>query len=274
MASNPIAPRPKARACTGGWGDLGSFACTALTLWSDRVEPRRSGASVGGLGGRRGCRAGVRAPGGRRYSPARGRRPRPETSRFAVRLGARGRLGRARTVWGRARESDHEGARMPRAGRGRRRRAHLDERAAPSPPDYPVRSCQATLPRDARRVVLKGRTLPLPARRPRRIAVVGDTGRRLKAVDGFQFCNDPHPWPFAAVARSVARWRPDVVIQVGDYLWGPAVVVVIVLSLDASREAARLALRGRRESGSRSIRELRLHSGETKEVRRLTHLSP
>jgi hypothetical protein len=97
--------------------------------------------------------------------------------------------------------------------------ARMEERAAPSPPDYPVRSCQATLPRDARRVVLEGRALALPARRPRRIAVVGDTGCRLKAVDGFQACNDPQAWPFAAVARSVARWRPDLVIQVGDYLY-------------------------------------------------------
>jgi hypothetical protein len=97
--------------------------------------------------------------------------------------------------------------------------ARMDERAAPGPPDYPVRSCQTTLPRDAKRVVLAGRRLPLPARRPRRIVVVGDTGCRLKAVDGFQACNDPRAWPFARVARSIARWRPDLVIQVGDYLY-------------------------------------------------------
>jgi hypothetical protein len=95
----------------------------------------------------------------------------------------------------------------------------MQERAAPSPPDYPVRSCQARLRPNAKRAVLDGRRLPLPARHPRRIAVVGDTGCRLKAVDGFQACNDPHAWPFAAVARSIARWRPDLVIQVGDYLY-------------------------------------------------------
>jgi hypothetical protein len=95
----------------------------------------------------------------------------------------------------------------------------MEERAAPSPPDYPVRSCEAVLPPDARRVTLGGQRLPLPADRPRRIVVVGDTGCRLKAVDGFQACNDPGAWPFARVARSIARWRPDVVIQVGDYLY-------------------------------------------------------
>jgi Calcineurin-like phosphoesterase len=97
--------------------------------------------------------------------------------------------------------------------------ARMEERAAPSPPDYPVRSCETALPPDAKRVALAGRRLPLPARRPRRIVVVGDTGCRLKAVDGFQACNDPGAWPFARVARSIARWRPDVVIQVGDYLY-------------------------------------------------------
>jgi Calcineurin-like phosphoesterase len=97
--------------------------------------------------------------------------------------------------------------------------ARMEERAAPSLPDYPVRSCQMALPPDAKRVALAGQRLPLPARRPRRIVVVGDTGCRLKAVDGFQACNDPRAWPFARVARSIARWRPDVVIQVGDYLY-------------------------------------------------------
>jgi hypothetical protein len=95
----------------------------------------------------------------------------------------------------------------------------MDERAAPSPPDYPVRSCQMALTPDAKRVVLGRRRLPLPARRPRRIVVVGDTGCRLKAVDGFQACNDPLAWPFARVAKSIARCLPDVVLQVGDYLY-------------------------------------------------------
>jgi hypothetical protein len=97
--------------------------------------------------------------------------------------------------------------------------ARMEVRAAPSPPDYPVRSCEAMLPRHAKRVTLAGQRLPLPADRPRRIVVVGDTGCRLKAVDGFQACNDPRAWPFARVARSVARWHPDLVIQVGDYLY-------------------------------------------------------
>jgi Calcineurin-like phosphoesterase len=97
--------------------------------------------------------------------------------------------------------------------------ARMEERAPPSRPDYPVRSCETALPPDAKRVALAGQRLPLPARRPRRIVVVGDTGCRLKAVDGFQACNDPRAWPFARVARSIARWRPDVVIQVGDYLY-------------------------------------------------------
>jgi hypothetical protein len=95
----------------------------------------------------------------------------------------------------------------------------MKERAGPSLPDYPVRSCEIVVPPGTKRAALAGRTLRLPRAHPRRIVVEGDTGCRLKAVDGFQACNDPEQWPFERVARSIARWRPDLVIQVGDYLY-------------------------------------------------------
>jgi hypothetical protein len=95
----------------------------------------------------------------------------------------------------------------------------MDERAAPTLPDYPVRSCETTIPGRARRVAVEGRRLRLAPARARRIAVIGDTGCRLKAVDGFQACNDPAAWPFERVAAAVAGWRPDLVIQLGDYLY-------------------------------------------------------
>jgi hypothetical protein len=97
-------------------------------------------------------------------------------------------------------------------------RVMLRERTAPGP-NFAIRSCELPVPADVRRVVVGDRELRVSAGSPRRIAVLGDTGCRLKAVDGFQACNDPEQWPFAAIARSVADYRPDLIIDVGDYLY-------------------------------------------------------
>jgi hypothetical protein len=95
----------------------------------------------------------------------------------------------------------------------------MTERASPSPPQFPLRSCEAALPPGSEVVDIAGRRLRGPSGRPDRIAVLGDTGCRLKAVDGFQACNDADEWPFAQVAESVRRWQPDLVVDVGDYLY-------------------------------------------------------
>lgn len=78
--------------------------------------------------------------------------------------------------------------------------------------------CQRTLPASARRVTLGGRSLPLPATRPRRILILGDTGCRLKGL-AIQDCNDPRAWPFAQVAARAAAEKPDLVIHVGDFYY-------------------------------------------------------
>jgi hypothetical protein len=94
----------------------------------------------------------------------------------------------------------------------------MTERAAPSG-SFPVRSCEAVLPEGVRQVDVTGRDLVVPSGPPRRIAVLGDTGCRLKRVDGFQACNNPQQWPFAWITRSLARYKPDLIIDVGDYLY-------------------------------------------------------
>jgi hypothetical protein len=94
----------------------------------------------------------------------------------------------------------------------------MTQRAAPGPA-FPVRSCEAVLPKGERRADVAGRRLVVPDHPPRRIAVIGDTGCRLKQVDGFQACNDPRQWPFARIARSLADYHPDLIIDVGDYLY-------------------------------------------------------
>jgi hypothetical protein len=96
----------------------------------------------------------------------------------------------------------------------------MSVRAAPSPPDFPLAVCEATLPADrVARATVAGQRLPLPAAEPRRVVVIGDAGCRLEAGDPIQDCNDPRAWPFARVAASAAAWQPDLVIHVGDYVY-------------------------------------------------------
>jgi hypothetical protein len=98
----------------------------------------------------------------------------------------------------------------------------MKERAAPDS-DFKVLTCEATIPRGTHRIEVAGKRLLPPPVHPRRIAVIGDTGCRLKqgeALDnGFQACNDADQWEFAKVARQVAASRPDLIIQVGDYIY-------------------------------------------------------
>jgi predicted phosphodiesterase len=86
--------------------------------------------------------------------------------------------------------------------------------------DFKVLVCEAALPRDVRSARIDGTPLPLLPSEVHRIAVIGDTGCRIKCSDqgcDVQACNDPKEWPFAQVAERVAKERPDVVIHVGDY---------------------------------------------------------
>ncbi len=94
----------------------------------------------------------------------------------------------------------------------------LRVRAYPARPDFPVLICEAALPPDAVSVTMDGRQLPLLARAPEKIVVLGDTGCRMKNTL-VQACNDPNAWPFARIARSAAAWRPDLVLHVGDYFY-------------------------------------------------------
>jgi hypothetical protein len=115
------------------------------------------------------------------------------------------------------------------------RRRAMAERAAPAtlplrstrssaaeskPSAFPVRVCEAALPRSAKTATVGGHALPLPVAEPRRIVVIGDTGCRIKSSDmAYQACNDIHQYPFSRVAASAAAWKPDLVVHVGDYLY-------------------------------------------------------
>jgi hypothetical protein len=76
--------------------------------------------------------------------------------------------------------------------------------------------CEVALPAGARSARIKGQALPLPHPDPSRIAVIGDTGCRIKGAE-IQDCN--RDWPFEHVAKAVAAEQPQLVIHVGDYLY-------------------------------------------------------
>jgi len=92
--------------------------------------------------------------------------------------------------------------------------------ALSKPSVFSALTCEAAIPILAKHASIDGRPLPLPPRRITRIVVIGDTGCRLKAADkAYQACNAPKDYPFAQIAESVARWKPDLVVHVGDYLY-------------------------------------------------------
>jgi len=92
------------------------------------------------------------------------------------------------------------------------------KQGAAKPVEFPVQVCEAQLPNGVRRAVVEGRAVPVPARAPKRIVLIGDTGCRLKKSDDFfQACDDGPAWPLAQVARSAAAKHPDLVVHVGDY---------------------------------------------------------
>lgn len=118
----------------------------------------------------------------------------------------------------------------------------MEVRAAPSPPDFPVLTCQAVVPAGAVDANVAGTALPLPRDVVERIAVIGDTGCRVQDGMTPQACNDPDAWPFPGLASavselvawitgeprqrylsdlasSVAALDPDLIIHVGDYLY-------------------------------------------------------
>jgi len=92
----------------------------------------------------------------------------------------------------------------------------LQSRAEPNA-NFP-RLCSVALPPSIKDVVLEGAAIALPKAAPQRIAVLGDTGCRIKGGT-VQDCNDPGKWPFLRVAGEIAKLKPDLVIHVGDYLY-------------------------------------------------------
>jgi hypothetical protein len=86
------------------------------------------------------------------------------------------------------------------------------------PAAFPVTACELLLPPGTTTASIAGRKLPLPSNDPKLIAVIGDTGCRLKEGT-YQSCNNADDWPFKEIADRVAALHPDLVIHAGDIVY-------------------------------------------------------
>jgi hypothetical protein len=114
---------------------------------------------------------------------------------------------------------DSETRMLLRAAAGTTAQRTTASAAADSKPSaFPLATCEATLPANARLARVGTRFLPLPKADPQRVLVLADTGCRLKKADNaFQSCNDTDKWPLAQIAATAAAMKPDLVLHIGDY---------------------------------------------------------
>jgi hypothetical protein len=97
---------------------------------------------------------------------------------------------------------------------------------------FPVLVCELLIPSGTTTASLDGQALPLPTATLSALAVIGDTGCRLKAdkkssaehtddqdEGKFQDCDKKSKWPFSTLAASVAAAKPQLLIHVGDYIY-------------------------------------------------------
>jgi hypothetical protein len=84
--------------------------------------------------------------------------------------------------------------------------------------------CEAVVPAGHHTVTVDGVDLKLPVANPKRILIMADTGCRVNgalAADGSnqQNCASPAAFPWAYLASYEATFKPDVVLQVGDWFY-------------------------------------------------------
>lgn len=96
---------------------------------------------------------------------------------------------------------------------------------------FPVLICELLIPSGTTSAKLDGQALPLPPATLGSVAVIGDTGCRIKAEKPkagetdhddpgkFQNCDKVSKWPFSTLAASIAEKKPQLLIHVGDYIY-------------------------------------------------------
>ena len=98
--------------------------------------------------------------------------------------------------------------------------------------DFPVLTCEASLPAAASSVIINGRPLKVMSSSSQinRVVVIGDTGCRVKGPSAFvqladgtasggdrlQDCTSEASWPFKKLSKVAASFGPDLVLHNGD----------------------------------------------------------
>lgn len=93
----------------------------------------------------------------------------------------------------------------------------MQKRATPSA-QFPGHVCEHRAQETLGRISVDTKVLPTLSPTVERIAVIGDTGCRIRG-NRAQACNDPSAWPLTKIAEEVASRSPDLIIHVGDYLY-------------------------------------------------------
>ncbi|CUH45837.1 Calcineurin-like phosphoesterase [Ruegeria atlantica] len=93
----------------------------------------------------------------------------------------------------------------------------MKKRAMPQD-QFPHLVCEYRAPKLVQKIMLEGNPLPTLNPSLKRIAVVGDTGCRIRGTR-VQYCNDPTAWPLNSILVEIASRSPDLVIHVGDYVY-------------------------------------------------------
>ncbi len=78
--------------------------------------------------------------------------------------------------------------------------------------------CEAVIPAGHTSATIGATTLKLPVANPKRILVIADTGCRMSGSNQ-QNCHSPSGFPFAALADYEALFKPDLIVQVGDWFY-------------------------------------------------------
>jgi hypothetical protein len=93
----------------------------------------------------------------------------------------------------------------------------MTKRATPTA-RFPNLLCEHRLPSLVSNVSLEGKPLAVLKPEVKRIAVVGDTGCRIRGQRA-QACNNPNAWPLRKITDAIMAQNPDLVIHVGDYIY-------------------------------------------------------
>jgi len=88
--------------------------------------------------------------------------------------------------------------------------------------------CEAVVPAGHSTATIGAVALKLPVANPQRILVIGDIGCRMQnaSQQNCHYAGPPPGWPFGSLAAYEAEFKPDLIIEVGDWFYRDTSCVV------------------------------------------------